>query len=455
MKTRREFIKTSAGLALAGAAARACTKPSQKNSDRPNVLLVLDDEERYHLHLPRLVLPNRQRLRDNSVIFTKAYCTYPLCSPSRSTIFTGLWPHQAGIITNVDRYAENPSLDPAIPNLGSVFSRAGYETIYFGKWHLARSGDAYGTPRAYGFEYSYVSDQETAFQTDRRVSERAAAWLKKNAGKTPWLMAYCPINPHDIMISELARAYGGLDKYAVSLPPNFSAEPAPGIKALEQYGEVEMMRELAPRDRPGWLDYIRFYCRLIEDVDENLGRVLDALEASGQWDNTIVIFTSDHGEMAGSHGLAFKGHTMYEENIRVPLWISDPRHRKAPLSYDGLVSHLDLVPTLSALAGVSWPAPLSGLDLSPLIKGQQAPARDRVFCEGSIRVVYGFRGIRTEEWKYWHYNTGEELLFNVNDDPLEMKNLAGDPGLAQTMAGLREQVRKWRRDTNDPIKEFM
>ncbi|HUT52598.1 MAG TPA: sulfatase-like hydrolase/transferase [bacterium] len=454
MKTRREFLKTSAALAVAGAATRACTKPRPK-SDRPNVLLILDDEERYHLHLPRLTLPNRQRLRQSAVVFSHACCTYPLCSPSRSTIFTGLWPHQAGIITNVDKYAENPSLDPAIPNLGSVFSRAGYETAYFGKWHLSRNGDAYGTPRAYGFKYPFVSNQEVGWRTDHNVSVRAAAWLKKNAGQTPWLMAYCPVNPHDILVPELAGQYGGLEKYAAALPPNFAAEPAPGIKTLEQYGETRMIKDLAPKDRAGWLDYIRYYCRLIEDVDQQLGRVLDALEASGQWDNTIVVFTSDHGEMAGSHGLAYKGHTMYEENIRVPLWISDPRHVNAPRAHDGLVSHLDLVPTLSALAGVPWPAPLTGLDLSPIIESGKDVARDRVFCEGSVRVVYGFRGIRTEPWKYWHYNTGEELLFNLKDDPLELKNLASDPGSAVTLAGLREQVRQWRRDTNDPMKEFM
>ncbi len=215
------------------------------------------------------------------------------------------------------------------------------------------------------------------------------------------------------------------------------------------------MKALSPRDRAAWLDYIRYYCRLIEDVDEQLGRVLDALEASGQWDNTIVVFTSDHGEMAGSHGLAFKGHTLYEEGIRVPLWISDPRHVKAPRSHHGLVSLLDLVPTLAALAGVNWPAPLSGLDLSPLIQGRETPARDHVFCEGSAGMVYGFRGMRTAQWKYWHYTTGEELLFNLQEDPLEMKNLAADKAGAGALSGLRDQVRQWRRDTHDPMKGFM
>ncbi len=203
MKTRREFIKASAALAITGAASRACTK-TRPRSDRPNVLLVLDDEERFHLHLPRLALPNRQRLRRSSVIFSHAFCTFPLCSPSRSAIFTGLWPHQAGIFSNVDKYGQNPSLDPAIPGLGSVFSGAGYETAYFGKWHLSRDGDAYGTPRAYGFQYPFVSNQEVGWHTDHNVSLHAAAWLAKNAGHTPWLMAYCPVNPHDILITELA-----------------------------------------------------------------------------------------------------------------------------------------------------------------------------------------------------------------------------------------------------------
>jgi len=182
---------------------------------------------------------------------------------------------------------------------------------------------------------------------------------------------------------------------------------------------------------------------------------LDALEASGQWDNTVVVFTSDHGEMGGSHGLAHKAPTMYEENIHVPLWIADPRQVKGFRQCPALASNMDLAPTLAALAGLTWPTPLPGRDLSPALAGSDAVGNDHVFCEGSPRRDATWRGLRTPEWKYWHYDNGEELLFNLTRDPLELANLAADPAAASTLSSMRDKVRAWRRDTHDPINGFM
>ncbi len=453
-RDRREFLKDSASLAaLAGVG--GWSPASARVNDRPNILIVLDDQERQPMHTPRLSLPNRDRLRPNAVEFTQVCCTYPLCSPSRSTIMTGRYPHEVGILTNVDFAAKNPSLSTLVPNLGRVFSEAGYKTVYFGKWHLSRRAHWIGNLFRYGFDSPHVSNQLVAIGSDPRVTQNAADWISQNRDKGPWLMVYSPINPHDICLPGLAKYYPSEKNYDVSLPPNFEPELAPAIKTLQGHHEINAVENMLPNDEQGWLDYIRFYCYLLEDVDRNLGKVLDALWASGQRDNTVVIFTSDHGEMGSSHGLAHKGPTMYEENLRIPLWISDPRQVSGFRQCDSLISNLDLLPTLCSLAGVRWPEPLQGLDLSPVLSGADGIERDHIFCEGSPRPTAVWRGVRTHEWKYWHYINGEEILFNLTEDPFEMKNLARDPDARNMIQRFRKMVQNWRRDTNDPRKEFM
>ncbi len=453
-KTRRRFFKESAAaVTLAGLGRR--TSASSCGCERPNILLVLDDQERQPMHLPPLNLPNRDRLRRHAVEFTSTYCTYPLCSPSRATIMTGRYPHEAGIITNVDFAAKNPSLSTRVPNIGRIFSEAGYKTVHFGKWHLSRRAHSAGNLFKYGFDSPHVSNQLYAIGSDPKVTRNAARWIRKGARKQPWLMVYSPINPHDICLPFLDKYYKGKRDYPVSLPPNFESGHAPAIRTLQGHQEIKMVEKMLPVDEQGWLDYLKFYCYLIEDVDINLGRVLDALEESGQWDNTVVVFTSDHGEMGASHGLAHKAPTMYEENIRIPLWISDPRQIKGFRRCDSLVSNIDLVPTLCSLAGVRWPESLPGTDLTPVIEGAEGIGRDQLFCEGSPRLSAVWRGVRTREWKYWHYINGEELLFNVKEDPIEMNNLAQDPKAEDFLVRFREKVRSWRRETGDPFKEFM
>jgi arylsulfatase A-like enzyme len=407
------------------------------------------------VHTPRLNLPNRERLKPHAVEFTSAYCTYPLCSPSRSTVMTGRYPHENGILTNVDFAAKNPSLSTSIPNLGRVFSEAGYRTVYFGKWHLSRRAHYIGNLFRYGFDSPHVSNQLVAIGSDPRVTQNAAQWIRNNRKKSPWLMIYSPINPHDICLPVLDKYYPGDRDYPVSVPPNFEHGHGPAIKTLQGHHAIKSVEKMLPSDEQGWLDYLKFYCYLLENVDVNLGQVLDALEETDQRDNTVLIFTSDHGEMGGSHGLAHKGPTMYEENIHIPLWISDPRQVDGYRQCNSLVSNLDLVPTLCSIAGTGWPDKLQGIDLSPMLAGSGLIERDHLFCEGSPRTTAVWRGIRTREWKYWHYMTGEELLFNISQDPLEMKNLAADPGARDMVSGFRGQVRQWRRETNDPFREFM
>lgn len=448
--SRRDFLKLagcSAGLAI-GSRARA------GSLDRPNILLFLDDQERQDTHGLPLSLPNRERLKKSAVEFTRAYCTYPLCSPSRATIMTGRYPHQAGITTNVDFAAKNPSLPSEVPNLGRVFSEAGYKTAYFGKWHLSRRAQSVGNLYRYGFDSPHVSNQLLALGSDPRVTRNAAAWIGRGRKKSPWLMVFSPINPHDICFPFLDRVYkADRDLRPISLPKNWSPTVAPDIDTVGRSSEIAAVEKTLPRDREEWERYLRFYCLLVEEADRHLGRVLDALEQSGQWDNTVVVFTSDHGEMGGSHGLAHKAPTMYEENLRVPLWISAPGRVDGFHQCRSLTSHLDLVPTLCSMAGVDWPEPLAGIDLSLVLDDNDLSGARELYCQGSPREFAVWRGVLSEQWKYWRYSTGEELLFQTASDPLETTNLAPDPAHADVLVRLRNKVKAWRMDTGDPVRE--
>jgi choline-sulfatase len=265
------------------------------------------------------------------------------------------------------------------------------------------------------------------------------------------------INPHDICFPVLEKLYSDKTDYGADLPPNYTPQECPDIKTVASFTEIKLVESMQPSgdDRAAWREYINFYCKMIKDVDTNMGIVLDALERSGQWDNTVVVFTSDHGEMGASHGMLNKGPTMYEENIRIPFWISDPRNISGTRQDNSLVSNLDLLPTLCEIGGVTWPTELAGLDLTPLLTREGELERDAVFAEGSPRPTAVWRGVRTHEWKYWHYTNGEEVLFNLENDPLEMDNLAGNELYKDVLSKFRAKVRKWRLDTHDPVDGFM
>jgi len=458
LPNRRQFIKASsllgAGLSLTGFSRKSPARP-----DKPNILILLVDQDRYPMHTPPLKRPIVEHLKKTGIEFHNTFASFPLCSPSRATILTGKYPHQVGIFTNVDFSKKNPSLSPRVPNLGRIFSKAGYRTAYFGKWHLTRRAHSSGEIKKYGFDEMHISNQLVAFGSDLRVIENTARWLKKQKNKNqPWLCICAPINPHDIcLFPSLVRFYGKIPEYPLSPPPNFTKHPGEIYPGFGEYLKVIEIRSRYPKTEAGWREYLRFYCYLTELVDRQLLVVLEALEESGQMKNTIIIYTSDHGEMGGSHGLVNKGMAMYEENLRVPLIISIPGKISAPGDYYGLVSNIDLVPTICRLAGVSWPERLLGRDLSPLFEGKKVGERELIFSEGQAEYqkTPPWRGLRTKKYKYWHYLDGREFLFDLEKDLLEINNLAQVAEYKDLLEEFRERVRRFRRDTKDPFPEFL
>ncbi|MCD2197792.1 sulfatase-like hydrolase/transferase [Actinomycetospora endophytica] len=355
---------------------------------RPNILLITTDEERYRL--PRadgFALSARERLAENGTTFDHYYVASAMCSSSRSVIYTGRHMPNTEIYDNDNMPYVRP-LDPSLGTLGTMMREVGYYCAYQGKWHLSNAyrapGDTRSTEHAlepYGFsEFNDWGDLDggawAGLTVDPVIAGQAVKWLRNRAASVraeqPWFLAVNFVNPHDVMSYD----YGG--RRAVTPPPNLAeamvVRPPADIPLYRRTWDVEVpdsnhddltgaapaVREYADVmrtmfgpvvDEQSWRLGLSFYLNCTRDVDRNIAVVLDALAASGQADRTVVVFTSDHGELAGSHGLRQKGNLVYDENFHVPLVIAHP---DAPggTRTDELASAVDLAPTVLELAGL-------------------------------------------------------------------------------------------------------
>lgn len=425
--TRRAVLKN---LALGGAALAAAPSLSARvnlrKQGRPNVLLLVSDQERSWMDLPgSLDLPAHDKLLNRGTGFNQYYVNTSPCSPSRSVMYSGQHTMRTGMTANLHA-PPFPSFNQELPTLGHLFQDLGYHTAYKGKWHLSDIEDGpglmYGSYPSrgkalepYGFsDYNLTGDVHGSvwqgYIADRMVAGEASQWLVRDSQKLdkPWLLAVNFVNPHDIMFfssgekQEQSRAN---PRFMAPLrpPPNdpiyrkdWSHLPLPASFAKEtlrdkpwchrSYAQVidSIYGHMDKNDEAAWLANQSYYFNCIRDVSRQVDHVLQALEDSGQLDNTIIVYTADHGEMAGAHGLRQKGPVTYKENSRVPLIVSHP-DVSGGRTVDNLGSALDLVPTLVGLAtegktGTDTP----GVDLSPALSGQTTQ-RDR----DGILFAYG------------------------------------------------------------------
>lgn len=407
---------------------------------QPNVLVIMTDEERYPppyegeavVRWRRDALPARERLRARSVELHRHYTASTACIPSRASLFTGQYPSLHGV-TQTDgltKAATDPAmhwLDPdGVPTLGDWFRAAGYRTFYKGKWHIShadlitpgrheglKTNDADGNvfPEAvdaylradrldpFGFsgwigrEPHGADPADTGLARDELYADQVTQLfddLRADADGGPWLAVASFVNPHDIAFSGPAWSVFGFPPIPDDVPDVPEApsqadalDDRPG--AHEQF--VRLWHEML-FPQPIDLDYRRLYLWLHQVVDPAIDRVLDGLAASGMEENTIVVFTSDHGDMLGAHGgLMQKWHNGFDEAIRVPLLVSGPGITPSSEGLHLPTSHTDLIPTLLGLAGVDVEAAaarvaerhvethdLVGRDLSPLLRGSVTPA---------------------------------------------------------------------------------
>jgi len=409
-----------------------------------NILMIVTDEERFALPRPGgFELPARDRLVSSGVSFTSNYAAATMCSSSRSVIYTGRHMPLTEIYDNDNMPYVRP-LDPNIGTIGTMLRSAGYYTTYQGKWHLSKAYLDPANPRStvddlepYGFsEWNDWGDIDggawAGLRIDPVIAGQAVKWLRDRAPSIsedqPWFMAVNFVNPHDIMSFDyggrpsvhlpenLAHAVVTMPpaeipiyqrRWDVELPDNVTDDLGGAAPAVREYAQMLDIAFGSVDGDDHWRDGLNFYLNCIRDVDRSVGSVLDALVASGEADRTIVVFTADHGEMAGSHGLRQKGNLVYDENFHVPLIITHP-DVAGGTEISALSSGVDLAPTLLDFAGVTDETVsqygLGGRSLSPALEGDEV--RD-----GVLAAVEAVVNIDAEFWSHFaDPDVGDRLL---------------------------------------------
>ena len=398
-----------------------------------NILLITTDQQSSAMLScsgnPDLHTPNMDSLAADGVRFEKAYAAQPLCIPQRCSWYTGLMPHQHGVTFNV-----NDKELRADTMMGRIFLDAGYSTGYSGKWHI--NVPAQDKTR-HGFEWLNNVRSNGA---DAGVVPDFKTFLAES-GRKPFIFSASFNNPHNIC--EAARGgpfpdgNPGMVENLKSLPPlpdNFGIpekEPSVIREVQEMYraGNYPTSRW----DEFRWRLHRWFYCRMTEIVDRHIGELLQVLRQSGHWGDTLVVFTSDHGDGNAHHQWNQK-QVLYDEAARVPFIVTQPGSGLDNIDKTQLVNTgIDLIPTLCGLAGIDCPSHLEGLDWSEVLSRSDLPLkRDHVIVEtefGTFGKPLGYMGraVRTERYKYMIYDRGEnrEFLVDMEHDPGETVNLAG------------------------------
>jgi len=416
--TRRQVLRAGGG-AIATIAA-----PGVIRAQEPafNILFVFSDQERYFRDWPAgLSLPGHERLARRGVTFHNHYGPAVMCTSSRSVLMTGLQTADTGMFDNTNAPYQ-PDLSPEIPTYGHMLRAAGYYPAYNGKWHLNATFDTgepnrlfYQEMEAYGFhDYYSVGDvighERGGYRYDHLIAGNAISWLRNrgqalNAAGRPWALTVSLVNPHDVMYfntdrpGETVQDPGNLIFQArrapdhalyratwdVSLPANLRQpfdEPGRASAHGEYQDAWDVLLGAIPDEDERWVRLNDYYLNCIRHADRQLGRLLNELDALGLSDRTIVLYTSDHGEMAGAHGLRGKGPFAYEECIHLPFHVVHPDVAGGQ-DCRALTSHIDVAPTILSLAGLDAAArgeaagrDLPGHDIGDLLQDPRGAAVD-------------------------------------------------------------------------------
>ncbi|MCA8985454.1 MAG: sulfatase-like hydrolase/transferase [Planctomycetaceae bacterium] len=444
---------------------------------RPNILLIVSDDQRpdtiQSLGNPLIQTPHLDRLVMSGVAFTRATCGNPICTPSRAEILTGCCSFRNGVLDF------GKPISPRVPRLAHWFTRAGYQTHYVGKWHndggpaqhgyqtsrgLYRGGGGkFSRPQVDWADRPVTGYRGWVFQDESgqlfpdlgvgltpdissKIADAAIACVEHSAqSNQPFLLHVNFTAPHDPLLLPPGweQAY---DPQRLPLPANFLP------RHPFDHGNIEGRDELLfawPRTPRETLGELAAYYAVISHMDAQIGRILAALHATGLAQNTLIVFTSDHGLAIGSHGLRGK-QNMYEHTIGVPLVISGPGipagERRNAQCY-----LRDLFPTLTDLAEIDSPGEqIDGRSLVPVLRGEREEIHP--FIVGYFR--HAQRMIRAEGWKYIEYpEAGIEQLFDLTNDPHELTNLANEPRHDARRKLLNGLLHEWLQAHGDPSRK--
>ncbi|HZS18537.1 MAG TPA: sulfatase-like hydrolase/transferase [Candidatus Udaeobacter sp.] len=467
---------------------------------KPNLVLFLPDQQRADTIAcyggEKVHAPNLNKLASQSIVFEQTYVTHPVCVPSRSSLMSGTWPHINGCTRNSAR------LDRQFRVFPELMKDRDYRAAYIGKWHLGEDGplgrgfdeyistDGHGdytkfllsegmVPDKAGGQFSEVAISNLTVELSRpRFLERHACEFIQKHRDDPFILVVGFVEPHSPYNGPLNEEHPfnevSLDLTA-TLPENKDIPLRYRLMREWQQAEAILDRKRLPAQlffgiTPDEYRSIKQrYLGLVTLVDQSIGAILACLERCGLVDQTIVVHTSDHGDSLGAHHL-FGKETMFEEATRVPLLIRLPgQTRSSVVSHS--VSHIDFVPTLLDLLGQPNHPQCAGTSLLRLVN-QQIAQPENVFLEWApnrTKVKKGSKLARRrmikraveestrtivtpDRWKLCLRNKDLNELYNLNDDPLETRNLYADRQYASLIARLTSDIHRWQAATNDKLK---
>jgi iduronate 2-sulfatase len=445
---------------------------SARTAEKPlNVLFIAVDDMNNDLGCyghPLVKSPNIDRLAKRGVKFDRAYCQFPLCSPSRSSLMTGLRPGTTRVFNL--QYHFRTGL-PDVVTLSQLFMQNGYYAARVGKiYHYGNPGQIgtsglddpkswqevfnpagidkiplepqitnYTPNRGLGSAMSLLSDANGRDEdhTDGKVATQAIQLLETHKDK-PFFLAVGFYKPHTPYVAP--KKY--FDLYPlekITLPKNGTNSvekiPGPALGSTQPWPWFGVTEAQARECK-------RAYYATISYVDAQIGRVLETMDRLKLWENTVVVFWSDHGYHLGEHGLWMK-QSCFEESARVPMIIASPHQKARGKDSDRVVELLDLYPTLADLAGLEAPKNLKGVSLRPLLDKPNAPWNRAAYTQVQRNAFPGY-SVRTERWRYTEWDDGQRgvELYDHSNDPKELRNLAGNPKFAKAEAEMKALVKK-------------
>jgi len=440
MVTRRQLL----GGALAGAATLGVRETiGAETTRRPNVLFVFADQWRARssgwMGNTQVRTPHLDRFAREGVVFDQAVSCCSVCTPYRASLLTGLYPLRHGLLLNDVR------LSTALPTVGTAFKAAGHDTGYIGKWHLdgdKRGGFTPPGPRRQGFDYwaaagcthnymqsHYYRDDPTPIRIEGYDADHqtglAIDYIDAHGGERPFCLLLSwgpPHEPYQLMPKE----YKTYEPREIQLPPNCA-------------------------DEPRWREDLAGYYSHIEALDRDFGRLAAALEKAGRARDTIVVFTSDHGDMLGSQGMQ-KKQKPWDESVHVPFILRCPNAAAAGTRTDVPINTPDILPTLLGLAGIAAPRDLEGADLSAVVRGRRADAPRSAFIANLSpfgEKIPEWRGVRTARHTYVRTRSGPWLLYDNRSDPDQKENLIESVAHGEVRAELEGELGGWLERTGD------
>jgi arylsulfatase A-like enzyme len=496
---RREFIKTTE---IAGAGAlldvkKGRSEPANKRGNSPeikNILLLFVDQHRqdccgcYGNEIVRT--PNIDRLAQNGVMFSNAYTPAPVCTPARASLQTGLWPHNHKLTFNTHRTHLMGGVDDPDPSIGffsDTLKEKGWQLAHIGKWHIGTDQNkpsdhgyddlpyypGYGYPSRHphyveylkkhgvnGFNllsekkdptglrpYSGLQEGPQSASIPAYLANQTIDVINRFIGSDNPFFVSCnfwgPHAPYNITKKHL-EMYRGAD---IRAWPNFNCDLSDKPGVITRYGEYW---------KTGWFDedslaeLIGEYYGYISLIDEEIGRILKALEDSGELDQTLIIYSADHGSSVGSYRFWDKGFGMYDVITRIPMVFSHPSI--TPAESDAFVTLLDFAPTLLEIAGCNVPDVVDGASLMPVLQGSKKSIReDYIVTEHhGHQLPFWQRMVRTPGFKYIYNPTSRDEFYDLESDPHETKNIINNAD-RERLSWAKEILIQWMKGNKDPL----